>query len=165
MPDNTTDSRPPREKKITPSSFRFEKGGISANWRTLLLLGLVLASGGSIAGVSLLPNGITFSPGETEEENVFQNDHKKTHEVIGETLEEHAKVLDEQGKVIGEVKYKIDEVQTVQHKQFARDEARRATEGIKDLAARIREYDRLVDINMKRLGRGNDPCSTINCEN
>lgn len=161
MPENPTEEKPKRNKS-TPPAIKIDKGSVSFNWKTLLLIIAVLGGGGGIAGINFLPKDMKVTE---DEPSKLPPEHVEKHNQIDSTLSEHSETLVEQGKVIGEVKEKIDEVQSVQHKQFARDEARRATEDIRDPAKKLREYDRLVDINMKRLGRGADPCSTVNCEN
>ena len=165
MPNSSDsdDKIPGRKRKSTAPSIKIENGAVSLNWKMVLIVIALLGGGGSVLGINLLPENMRVST-ETKADEL-PVEHVKTHSEIDRHLEEHDAALEEQGKVIVEVKTKVDELQTVQHKQFARDEARRATEGIRNQNQRMEEYDRLVDINMKRLDRGADPCSTVNCEN
>jgi hypothetical protein len=121
---------------------------------------LIVIGGGGTAGASLLPliggsPSQPFSPGQ----------HETKHTVIDSTLEDHEHSLGEQGQVIRNVEDKLDSVLSVQHKQFARQEARRVTESISNPDKRIQEYDRMVDRNMRRLKRGDDPCGSLVCDN
>jgi len=79
------------------------------------------------------------------------------------TDERQDEVLVEHSVQIHQVQTTVDEIQTVQHKQFSRDEAARITEKIQNRRRREQEYDRLVDRNMRRLKRGLSPCSTVDC--
>ena len=55
------------------------------------------------------------------------------------------------------------EIQSVQHKNIARTEARRITDSIPNRKRREKEYDRLVERNLKRIKRGQDPCQDLDC--
>ena len=57
----------------------------------------------------------------------------------------------------------VARIESVQIKDISRSEARRITEKIKSRQARESAYDRLVDRNYKRLKKGQDPCSTVDC--
>jgi len=61
------------------------------------------------------------------------------------------------------VKVTVGQIQTIQHKTFARDEAKRLTSEIRNSAGRLKKYDWLVDRNMRRLKDGLDPCTTLRC--
>lgn len=66
---------------------------------------------------------------------------------------------------IGQLDEKVDGVQDFQVKQDARQEARRITERIQNRTTREREYDRLRELNQKRIKDGKDPCTTLTCSN
>ncbi len=74
-------------------------------------------------------------------------------------------VVAKQGRDIGKIKTKVDDIQNVQQRQIARQEARRLTAGIKDRKEREQTYDRLLERNLRRLEAGRDPCSTLVCDN
>lgn len=60
---------------------------------------------------------------------------------------------------------KIDDVQSFQYLQDARQEARRITTEIQDRRQREDEYDRIRLLNEKRLKQGKEPCYTLECIN
>ena len=64
-----------------------------------------------------------------------------------------------------EVKNTINQVQTVQHAQISRDEARRITAPIDDREIREASYDRLVGMSMRRMKMKKEPCLNIDCSN
>lgn len=66
---------------------------------------------------------------------------------------------------IGQITSKIDDVRHFQYKQESRNEARRLTFDIKNRDARESEYDRIRELNEKRLKNGKDPCTTLDCIN
>ncbi|MCP4674320.1 MAG: hypothetical protein GY854_02140 [Deltaproteobacteria bacterium] len=74
-------------------------------------------------------------------------------------------VVEQQGSDIGKIKVKVGDIQNVQQRQIARQEARRLTSGIKNRNEREQEYDRLLERNLRRLEAGRDPCSTLVCNN
>jgi hypothetical protein len=160
--DNGENGKPRRTRKSTAPAIRIEKGAVSLNWKMIVIVIAVLTGSGSIAGINLLPDGMKING---EDKGMKHAEHKVKHKEIDTKLTEHTGTLKAQGEMIGEVKNTLGAVQTVQHKQFARDEAKRATEEISNPEKRMNEYDRLVDINLKRIGRGDDPCGSINCEN
>lgn len=68
-------------------------------------------------------------------------------------------------KKIGALEDKTEEIQSVQHKDIARQEARRLTKDIPNRERREREYDRLFGLNMSRLKGGREPCANLRCTN
>ena len=107
--------------------------------------------------------------------------HLATQEYVSGAIEDHSEKTDskiddvieankaqtveiwENKDQISKVHVVLGEVQTVQRKQFARDEAARVTEDIRNKDRRMEAYDRLVDRNMWRLKEGLPPCSTVIC--
>jgi hypothetical protein len=65
---------------------------------------------------------------------------------------------------IGKITGVVEEVQETQHRDIARSEARRITSDVRDRAQRETLYDTLLGINLKRLKRGQDPCSNVDCK-
>ena len=133
--------------------------GITINWKYLLIAVLVVFGGGgswigiSLATVSQVDEKISYQAEKQKSCDKDQNlKIKKNNDEIKEVK-----------KISGIVRIKINAVQEVQQKQIARDESRRLTEKIANRRKREREYDRLYDMNMKRLKNGSDPCTSINC--
>jgi len=130
------------------------------NWRTIsLVLVCVLGGGGTGFGFNLLN-------GEATEQI------KEHRTKAAATLKEHKDCIDKNSEDIAqntgdiaEIRPLLKDVQAVQHKQVAREEARRLTSAIQGRAIREREYDRLVERNISRLRKGQDPCANLDCSN
>jgi hypothetical protein len=139
-----------------------KKSGLffSIKWRWLLgCLGLLLGSG-TIAGLTT-----TLGVGDSmaSDFSSFKTEQATVHKHIEDTLfnqDERTTLQDNKIEGISKV---ISSVQTTQQRDVARNEARRVTEDIKNRAEREAAYDRIYELNLKRLQRGADPCSTVAC--
>lgn len=81
---------------------------------------------------------------------------------IKEKIAENKKSSD---KTFTEIKGALKQVQTVQHAQVSRGEARRITKDIDSRDERERAYDRLVGMSMRRLKNKKEPCLNLDCSN
>jgi len=129
-----------------------------ANWKNLIIaLIIVFGGGGGLAALDFM----------TQEEVEECVDGKLVNERLREDTRHRQidAVVQQQGSDLVVIKTKVDDIQTVQRKQIARQEARRLTSAIRDRREREAAYDRLLDLNLRRLHSGQDPCRTIACEN
>jgi hypothetical protein len=124
--------------------------------RNIALLVAVLLGGG----------GITYYDFATKADvAVAVSDASKvTKSYSDEKFETINQVVTDQETKIDNIENKVDHIQHVQHRQVARQEARRITEKIQDRHERERNYDRLLDINIRRLRENKDPCATLHCD-
>ena len=139
--------------------FQITNNGITINWKYLLIAIVVLfGGGGSWIGISLATVNQVDEKIELQAEKQKSCDKDQDLKIEKNNIE-----IKEVKKISGIVKIKIDAVQEVQQRQIARNESRRLTEKIANRTRREREYDRLYDLNMKRLKKGSDPCASIDC--
>lgn len=130
-------------------------------WRFLASVIGVLLGGGSIAGLTAIV-GTGTSVASDLKEFKFEQDARHIH--IDSVLSEQDKHARMQDTKLADVSQAIISVQTTQQRDVARNEARRVTEYIKDRQTREREYDRVYELNLRRLQRGEDPCGNVNCD-
>lgn len=137
-----------------------KENGISIHWKYLLIAVVVIfGGGGSWIGISLATTS------QVEEKIQFQAEKQKACDKDqDQKIELNSKGIEEVRVISGQVKFKLNAVQEVQHRQIARDEARRITGTIVNRRRRETEYDRVYNLNMKRLERGADPCSSLSCD-
>jgi ABC-type phosphate transport system auxiliary subunit len=149
------DSILPGEEK--PKTIRIDSTGGSLSWKGWgYFIGSILTvvlGGGTIAGVQLVTKEDLQASEQIQSAKVAQVEENVKRD-IGSI---NAK--------IGDLDTKVVKVQSYQIKQDARQEARRLTETIKDRDEREEEYDRLRELNVKRLEEGKDPCATLQCSN
>lgn len=138
-------------------TIRLRLGGVGFNWKVVTTVLVILFGGGGIAAWDLATM-------DDVAESI------QSHELAERALEDirHIRldqVVAQQGQDIGDIKVKVDDIQSVQHKQIARQEARRITSDIKNREKREAEYDRVLLLNLGRLRQGRDPCATLACTN
>jgi hypothetical protein len=137
--------------------------GIKLSINPKLAICLALIIGGGAGGASL--GQLLFG---ADSKNDFaklndngattKNDFDTRFQKIDTTLDTHTAQITEMDK-------QITEIQTVQHGDIARTEARRVTETITSRDRREKEYDRLTALNLHRLRDGKVPCSNLECSN
>lgn len=136
-----------------------KENGININWKVLLILTTILFGGGATyTGYQLvtkekLDQAILNYDQRVENRNAKQD----------ETIQQNSAAIVENGKVIGTIRISLDAIQETQHKTIARQEARRVTQTISNRNKREEAYDRIRDINIKRLKKGDDPCLDLKC--
>ena len=154
MNTKRSNSEPPTPYR----NFRLDAQGIIANWKSLgVLLTLLLGGGGSWLAWDVA--------NEDEVDNRIVKHATDERSYEDERYQRHDRIIVNNSKAINGLVDTVGEIQSVQHKQVAREEARRVTSEINDRERRELEYDRLADQNMRRLRAGRDPCSTVTCEN
>ena len=151
------------EKTNSIAPVEIKKGGISFNirWKFIFsCVGLILG-GGTVAGLAT-----TVGVGSTvaSDFDTFKSSQGYAHEKIDKTLSSQDKRAETQDAKIEDINKVVTSVQTTQQRDVSRTEARRLTEKIKDRDEREATYDRLYELNLKRLQRGADPCGTVSCD-
>lgn len=139
------------------------KNGIKVTIRWKFIAAIVSTAVGAlgVAGVTAVV-GVNFA--SATELSEFKSDQDMQHSRINKTLEDqdtHAKAQDTR---IEEISKTVSSVQTIQQRDVARNEARRLTEKIPKREEREETYDRLYELNLKRLQRGDDPCGSVSCD-
>jgi len=139
-----------------------KSNGLVVSWRTVFAMIVALLGGGS-GGFAMVE---VATEGKVDEkiQDVIEVE-KVRHTGVQLLLDDHAKILKKHDDKISRIDQGIEQIQQVQHRSVSRDEARRITETIESRVAREREYDRLVDLNLKRLRKGDDPCGNMECSN
>jgi hypothetical protein len=154
----------PRPDVNSVAPVELAKNGIKLQipWRFIVPIVGFLLCGGTLAGV-----GAMFSTGSVEASPAFESFRsmqERQHIDIDGTLKRQDQHALEQDSKIENIKNVVSSVQTTQQRDVARNEARRLTEKIKDRIERENTYDRIYELNLRRLQRGLDPCGTIACE-
>ena len=119
----------------------------------IVAVALLLGSGVGGLGLSNILNGGADAKTESKEPS-------GTFNVRFERLETGQAVNTQK---IEKLDQQVGQIQTVQHSDIARTEARRLTDQIPNRRRREEAYDRLVELNIRRLKRGQDPCQNLGC--
>jgi len=136
-----------------------KEDGIKINWKVLTAFLIVLFGGsGTYAGIQLVTKE-NLDKAILSHEQRIEGKNKRQDIMI----ERNAADIVENGKVIGTIRISLDAIQETQHKSIARGEARRVTQKISNRAKREEAYDRIRDLNMKRLKKGQDPSLNLRC--
>jgi len=152
-------------KATTPSDSPVELAPeglkIRVRWKFIVsVLGFLLC-GGSFAGVAAMFN---VGTSVADDFSTFKSEQGSAHLHIDSALDSQdsrAKAQDDRIEGISKV---VSSVQTTQQRDVARTEARRLTEKIQNRIEREESYDRLYELNLKHLQRGEDPCGTVSCD-
>jgi len=134
----------------------------SVQWVSTTMKNLLFIGGCLLAGFTFLL-GFKYY----DKEDVDQKIAQSRQSIIDRGSKRFKRLKDDvaqNSKAIQGVKKTVGEIQSVQHKTFARDEAKRLTADIRERRRREKTYDWLVDRNLRRLRAGKDPCSTVNCD-
>ena len=130
---------------------------IKLPWKIILVIAsAILGSGGTWWALDFYTRAEVDQRINQSQQVLKEHGHKQAKELEGK--------VEANTSQIGTVKKTVDRIETVQVKDISRAEARRVTSTIRSRQARERAYDRLVDRNFKRLKRGADPCSSVDCE-
>ena len=143
-----------------PQSDPPPKGGITVYIPpkvVSVMIALALGSGAGVLGGFKWLNG---SPPDEDSHNSDVEHRDQDYDVRFQSIESTQTVHTTK---IGALEEKTNDIQTVQHGDIARTEARRVTADIRNREEREREYDRLVILNIKRLKEKRPPCNTRRC--
>lgn len=143
----------------TSRIMSIKENGVQINWKYLVIgILIIFGGGGGWFGISLATKdqvddkikirAVEQGKKDSEQDNKIHKNAEEIHEVK---------------EISGQVKFKLNAVQEVQHRQIARDESRRITEKIRSRTRRENEYDRIYNLNIKKLKSGKDPCSDLSC--
>lgn len=134
---------------------------VTIRWKLIAAIASAVLGGVGIAGATTVV-GVTFA--SADDVQAFKIDQDVQHSRINKSLDDqdaHAKAQD--GR-IADINKTVSAVQTTQQRDVARTEARRLTEKINNRIEREETYDRLYELNLRRLQRGEDPCGSISCD-
>lgn len=138
-----------------------DRKGIQVPWK-FILFGLTVLAGGGIGSWGLQTFlGTSASASELQ---VVSTKNDAEHSEIKGTLVVQQKITTENTEAIKAVTTTVGKIESAQTRDIARAEARRLTDDIANRKIAEREYDRLFELNLRRLGRGLDPCGTLACE-
>ena len=151
----STELTPEQEVGISAGDLK-----IQIPWKMIITIAAVLLGGGTVAGVTTTLGGGEESSGL----NVFRSEQTAAHKLIDASLESASKRAEKQDEKIAGVAKVVGQVQITQQRDVARNEARRVTADISNRKEREAAYDRLYELNLKRLQRDADPCGTLSCE-
>jgi hypothetical protein len=126
-----------------------------------VLIAILLGAAGGGFGVTKLVNG---SGADKQGKEPSKDNRNKRYNVRFE-LDNVKKTQGEHGVKIENLEKTTGEIQTVQHQNIARQDARRVTEKITNRDEREREFDRIYDLNMTRLKGKKPPCVDRRCRN
>lgn len=142
--------------------IKIDNNGMVVSWKTVFAMLVALLGGGS-GGLAMFELGTESKVDQKLQQ--IKDVESTRHQSVSEKLDEHALILESHNKSIDKIDQGVDEIKLVQHKAVSRDEARRLTVDLEPRVIRERNYDRLVDINLRRLRAGRDPCSNLECSN
>lgn len=134
---------------------------VTIRWKLIATIASIVIGGVGIAGATTVV-GVNFA--SADDVKAFKVDQDIQHSRINKALDDqdtHAKAQDAR---IEDINKTVSAVQTTQQRDVARTEARRLTEKITNRIEREETYDRLYELNLRRLQRGDDPCGSIDCD-
>ena len=151
-----------KAEPISENPVEIAKNGVKVkiSWKFIVSAVMIALGGTSLAGVATMFN---VGTSVADDFTAFKSEQSSQHTHINTSLEmqdSHAKTQD--GR-IEDISKAITSVQTTQQRDVARTEARRLTEKITNRDEREEAYDRLYELNLRRLQRGVDPCGTLAC--
>jgi uncharacterized coiled-coil protein SlyX len=151
------------EKTNSIAPVEIKKSGISFNirWKFIASVIGVILGGGTVAG---LATTVGIGSSVASDFDTFKSAQGYEHDKIDKTLAGQDKRAASQDAKIEDINKVVTSVQTTQQRDVSRTEARRLTEKIKDRDERESTYDRLYELNLKRLQRGADPCGDVSCD-
>jgi hypothetical protein len=121
----------------------------------LIVVVVLLGSGGSLVGFTKALNG----SGADESSHISD---LKDREAKLNKLE---KAVETNTDSIESLELQLTAIQKVQHNDIARSEARRVTRDITNQKKRQVLEDRIYQVNMTRLQKGDPPCLDLTCSN
>jgi hypothetical protein len=142
--------------ELAPGGFK-----IRIRWKFILSIFGLLLGGGGLASVAAMFNAGTSVAGDFDS---FKSEQSFQHTLIDNTFKDQDARTKLQDGRIETISKAITSVQTTQQRDVARTEARRLSEKISNRKDREDTYDRLLEFNLRRLGRGEDPCANVNCD-
>lgn len=134
---------------------------VTLKFKTLLIIIGIVVSGGGLTGGGLAAFDFATDASVKDQVNQKANEIMTTENVRHTAID---RTLEERGVIIDELKVGVESIQDTQIRGMARTEARRLTSHIINRASREAHYDRLFLRNIKRLERGRDPCSNLDCD-
>ena len=134
---------------------------IQIPWKLIITIMAVILGGGTVAGVTT-----TLGVGGSAKDELatFRVEQADAHSAIDRSFEDAGKRAEAQDAKIAEVAKVVGSVQATQQRDVARNEARRLTADIASRKDREAAYERLYELNLKRLQRDADPCGSLSCE-
>jgi hypothetical protein len=155
MTKDTTSLSPGSPVEIGKTGIKFR-----ITWKHIMSgIGILLGSGILAGGATLFNVGSSVA----DDFSSFKKDQRVVHQDIDKTLKAQDVRAVAQDARISDISKVVTSVQTTQQRDVARTEARRLTEKIPNRSEREEAYDRLYELNLKHLQRGEDPCGTVNC--
>ena len=136
--------------------------GIAVSWKTVLAVLTVLLGGGG--GGYAVRQYVTAGQVDQKIEAVKASENVR-HEKLDRVVDGLIVTQEAQGTKLEQVSRTVGSIQAVQHRQIARDEARRVTKDIRSRNQREEAYDRIREVNLSRLKRGAEPCGSLECTN
>ena len=141
------------------SDVSVSKKGVRIPWNLVLVIAAMILGGG--AGTFGIQHVLGAAPAEELEAATISNE--KEHANIKADLAAEHVITVSNSDSIHVLSATVNKIESIQSRDVARKEARRLTDNIKDRVQAEKEFDRLFDLNLNRLSRGQDPCGTISC--
>lgn len=125
----------------------------------LIVVVVLLGSGGSLVGFTKALNG-SGGDGGSHISDLKDREAKlnKRFEVVENAVETNTDSIES-------LELQLTAIQKVQHNDIARSEARRVTRDITNQKKRQVLEDRIYQVNMTRLQKGDPPCLDLTCSN
>ena len=124
-----------------------------------IVLVVLLGSGGSLVGFTKALNG---SGGD---DSGHISDLKDRETKLNRRFEAVETAVRTNTDSIDNLELQLTAIQKVQHNDIARSEARRVTQGVTPQKKRQVLEDRIYQVNMTRLQKGDPPCLDLTCSN
>lgn len=136
---------------------------IGVKWAKHAVVALLsLASVGGVGYVGF--NVVTINPASAAEVKALDASNSSDHKAIRGELRAEADKASVDRAALATVTQTVQRMEDKQIRGQAREEAHRLTDDIRDRRRAAFEYDRLFELNLRRLAAGRDPCGTLACE-
>ena len=125
---------------------------------SVILAVLIGTGAGSLGGLKLFNR----SDGDKSSHN---STHMNRDEIFNVRFENIEKQQVEHTEKIAQLEETTQQIQDVQHQDIARAEARRVTKDLVNRRRRQEMEDRIYEVNLARLKKGEPPCLDRSCAN
>ena len=156
----TSDSDAPASVTVDGKSVRVQVG---IKWaRRIIITMLSLASAGGVGWVGI--NIATIKPAAAAELMALDKQNSKDHDAIRQTQSADHAMTVVNDTAVKNLTQEVGGIKSVLSRDVARKEAHRLTDDIRDRRRSAFEYDRIFEMNLRRLAAGKDPCGTLECQ-
>jgi hypothetical protein len=162
-----TKHTPPASPSDAPASLTIDDKSLRLRvrlkylrWAVASLLSVAGIGGAGWVGVKV----VAVKPASAAEVQALDSSNAKDHRAIRDELRSEAVKTAADRTELSAVTATVRRMEDKQIRGQAREEAHRLADEIRDRRRSAFEYDRLFELNLRRLAAGKDPCGSLACQ-